>query len=493
MAFDASRHVFRAATAAVALVLGATIAVYWADFDGEDPKARRVGPFLATPYLQLGTEAARPDVLTLVWHADDVDAPWEVDVQAPVGSTWRPAGQPTARSIKLDGVEPQRVYRSILSRLVPGGSFRYRVKRAGVAAFEAEAKAKPAPGRSHRFVAFGDCAAGTPGQKQVAYQVAQAKPDLILLTGDIVYFRGRVGEYRSKFFPIYAAPAAAPDLGAPLLGSTLFVGVPGNHDTALDDFGRDADLMAYFLFWAQPLNGPTRAATGKLAPPLDGPPARIEAFRTAAGPNYPRMANYSFDAGDVHWTVLDSNPYVQWSDPDLRAWVAADLLAAADKPWRFVSFHHPGFHSSKAHAAEQQMRLLADVFEHGGVSLVFSGHIHNYQRTYPLKFAARTYPDHHAPAPSRPVEGTFTLDKEYDGATRTAPNGIIYLTTGAGGAKLYDTDQPKHPETWKPFTAKFVADVHSFTQVDVTPTTVAVRQISAAGVPLDAFNVTRQP
>ena len=490
MAFDSSRHLFRGLTAVLALVVGASLAVYWVDFDGEDPKARRSGPFLATPYLQLGA-VAPPDALTVVWHADDVDADWRVEVQAPVGSAWRAGGKPESRSVVLENVEPQRVYWSVLSRLVPGSAFRYRVKRQGAVAFEAEGKAKPAPGRPQRFVAFGDCAAGTPGQKQVAFQTFQAKPDYVLLTGDIVYFRGRIGEYRSKFFPIYAAPVASPDLGAPLLGSTLFVGVPGNHDIALDDFDRDADLMAYFLFWSQPLNGPTEATSGKLAPPVDGSPGRVEAFREAAGANYPRMANFSFDAGDVHWTILDSNPYIQWADPKLRAWVAADLAAHAARPWRFVAFHHPGFHSSKAHAGEQQMRLLADLFEQGGVALVFSGHIHNYQRTFPLRFTARTYPDGHAPRPSRPVDGTWTLDKTFDGSTRTEPDGVIYLTTGAGGAKLYDVDQPRHPETWKPFTTRFVADVHSLTQVDVTPDAVNVRQISGEGVTLDAFTVTR--
>ena len=490
MAFDSSRNTFRAATAFVALLLGAVLTVYWADFNGEDPKARRVGPFLATPYLQLG-EVAAPDALTLLWHADDEDIPWSVEVQSPSGSSWRSAGKPESRRVILDKVEPHRVYRSVLAGLAPGLPFRYRVKRAGASAFEAESKAKPGSGRPHRFVAFGDCAAGTDGQRKVAFQTYQAKPDFVLITGDIVYFQGKVGEYRSKYFPIYAAPEASPAIGAPLLGSTLFVGVPGNHDLMINDFDRSPDLMAYFLFWSQPLNGPTRASGGRLAPPLLGAEDRLRAFRDGAGPNYPRMASFSFDYGDVHWTILDSNPYVQWADPDLRAWVAADLAAASEKPWRFVSFHHPGFHSSKAHAPEQQMRLLADLFERGGVSLVFSGHVHNYQRTYPLRFAPRNYADGHAPEPATPVEGTWTLDRAYDGTSKTRPDGVIYLVTGAGGAKLYDPSQTEHPETWKPFTARFQAEVHSFTQVDVTPDSTTVRQISGDGAPLDSFIIAR--
>ena len=203
------------------------------------------------------------------------------------------------------------------------------------------------------------------------------------------------------------------------------------------------------------------------------------------------MANFSFDYGDVHWMVLDANPYVQWADMDLRAWVAHDLASAKDKPWRFVTFHHPCFNSSKAHAQEQQMRLLSDLFEAGGVSLVFSGHVHNYQRTYPLKFAATTYPDSHAPEPATPVEGKITIDHAYDSTAKTRPDGVIYLVTGAGGADLYDPEQTDNISTWQPFTMKFVANIHSLTVVDVESNTTTVRQIDADGKELDRFTVAR--
>ena len=476
---------------AVAVVLGLSYGLWtWATTVPEDPNARRVGPFLATPYLQLG-DTPTADSLALLWHADDVDADWSVDVQSPIDAPWRPAGPPASRPVRLEGVERHRVYRATLAGLAAGEPFRYRVKLGAATAFEARARAKAGPGRPHRFVAFGDCAADTPEQRKIAYQAHRARPDFVLITGDIVYFRGRVGEYRAKFFPIYAAPGASPASGAPLLGSTLFVAAPGNHDLLVNDFDANADLMAYFPFWSQPLNGPVAAPGVKLAPPLRGAEGRRRAFLEAAGPNYPGMANFSFDYGDVHWTVLDANPYVQWSEPTLRAWVEADLASAVAKPWRFVAFHQPGFNSSAAHKDEQQMRLLADVFERHGVALVFSGHVHNYQRTYPLKFAARTYPGGQAPAPSTPVAGTWTLDKDYDGSARTRPSGVIYLITGAGGAKLYDPGQTARPETWQPFTKKFIADVHSFTVVDVTPDAATVRQLDVDGVAIDEFTVAR--
>ncbi len=462
----------------------------WAMAVPMDPKARRSGPFLATPYLQLG-EAPAPDALTLLWHADDVDAGWSVEVRSTPDGVWRAAGVPDFRRVALDGVERHRVYRSVLGGLEPGERFAYRVQLGGSTAFEAGARAKVPPGRPHRFVAFGDCGKATEDQRKVAYQTHRLGPDYVLITGDIVYFQGRVGEYRARYFPQYAAAAASPEAGAPLLSSTLTVAAPGNHDLMVNDFSISADLMAYFYFWSEPLNGPTVAASGKLAPPLKGPEGRIRAFREAAGPNYPRMANFSFDYGDVHWTVLDANPYVQWSDPTLRAWVELDLASARDKPWRFVAFHHPGFHSSRAHKDEQQMRLLADIFERRGVSIVFSGHVHNYQRTYPMTFVTRTNSDGWAPEPSHPVEGTWTLDKAYDGTARTRPQGVIYLVTGAGGADLYDVAQTKNPSSWLPFTARFLSEVNSLTVVDVETDSATVRQIDADGAELDRFTVPR--
>ncbi len=477
----------------LALIAGAGAATWFGAIrEPEDPNARRTGPFLATPYLQLG-EDPRPDALTLLWHAEDRDDPWTVEVSSPIGAPWKPAGKAEPRPVKLDGVEPHRIYRAVLGGLAAGEAFRYRVLLGGKPEFEATARAKPAPGRPHRFVAFGDCAANTSGQRKVAYQAHLAHPDFALITGDIVYFQGRVGEYRGKYFPIYAAAQASPGLGAPLLGSMPFVAVPGNHDLISNDFDKNPDLLAYYYFWSQPLNGPVVPAgsTTRLATPLKGDQGRQEAFRKLAGANYPRMANYSFDYGDVHWTVLDANPYVQWADPILRAWVEADLASAREKPWRFVAFHQPGFNSARAHAGEQQMRLLADVFERGGVSIAFSGHVHNYQRTYPMTFAARTFADGHAPEPGTPVDGSWTLDKAYDGTAGTTPRGVIYLITGAGGAKLYNPEQTRQPATWQPFTHKFVADIHSLTVVDVTPDTTTVRQVDADGAQLDRFVLRR--
>lgn len=189
--------------------------------------------------------------------------------------------------------------------------------------------------------------------------------------------------------------------------------------------------------------------------------------------------------------MLDSNPYVDWSDPSLRAWLEKDLKGAKKATWRFVAFHHPPFNSSTRHRDDQQMRVLCDLFEKYGVDVVWTGHVHNYQRTYPMKFAAVKGADGKYRDAKGRVEGKWTLDTAYDGTTKTKPNGVLYVISGGGGGDLYDPDIQQKPTEWQPFTAKYVADAHSFTEADVHGTTLSVRQVSDDGKELDKWTVTK--
>jgi hypothetical protein len=199
------------------------------------------------------------------------------------------------------------------------------------------------------------------------------------------------------------------------------------------------------------------------------------------------MSNFSFDYGNAHWLVLDSNPYVNWNDRALRDWVASDLAANKSATWRFVGFHHPGFNSAHTHFNDQWMRMMSKVFEAGGVDIVFSGHVHNYQRTFPLRFQAKV----NAPDQWGRVDGDWRLDRNYDGRFHTKPDGVIYVITGAGGAMLYNPEQQNDPASWQAFTNKFVSQVNSFTVVDGVGDRLSIRQVSKDGQELDRFVVTK--
>ena len=446
--------------------------------------------FVAKPYLQIG-DRPKSGNLVLLWHTDDVDADWSVDYRPAVDRSWETAGIPSSTRVAVGEVAPHRVYRAELKGLVPGGEFAYRVKKGGTVVFSADGPSPKAVDQPFRFVTFGDCGVNSAGQKAIAYRTFLARPDLVMITGDIVYDRGRVSEYRQKFWPIYNADEPSTLVGAPLLRSSLFVAAPGNHDIATRDLDKYPDGLAYFLNWAQPLNGPDGDEGSAHVSRLVGSLANTKAFRDAAGANFPRMANFSFDYGNAHWTVIDANPYVDWNDSGLRSWVEHDLAAAKGATWRFVAFHHPGFHSSKKHFEEQQMRRMAVIFEAGHVDIVFNGHVHNYQRSFPLRFVQGSVAAEKSKSARNAVGGSWTLDKSFDGRTDTSPDGVIYLVTGGGGASLYNPEQQDAPESWQEFTDKYQAKVHSMSVADVNGKTLTIRQISLNGEELDRFVIKK--
>ncbi len=455
--------------------------------------------FVAKPYVQLGQPQANRfgrQSLSIAWQTPDEDAAWALEIRPDAAKDWVKMSAPAMRRIAVGGIAPHRVYTcaAALRGLNAGYPFGYRVLKNEQPVFESQTRARMPADVPWRVVAFGDGGADTPAQRRIAYQTYLLKPDMVLLTGNLASEQGRASEYRQKFFPIYNADQADPAVGAPLTRSTLFVGVPGSQDIAHGDFDKAPDGMAYYYYWSQPLNGPIESpAPGKTVTLAGSLPAQ-KAFLDAAQASYPRMANFSFDYGNAHWTILDSNSYVDWTNPDLRAWVTNDLVNAQATTWRFVAFHHPGFSSAKEGQGDQQMRLLSDIFEQNHVDVVFSGHVSSYQRTYPLTFAARKDAKGAligVASKDGAVAGEWTLDKTFDGISSTRPKGVLYIVTGAGGAALAGSEQQSKPAAWQPFTAKYIADVHSLTTIDVNGKTLMFRQISAQGKELDHFTVTK--
>ncbi len=454
--------------------------------------AQGPSPFVEKPYLQLGDNPALSarESLVLMWHASDDSAKWSVQLRGAKSTVWRKTGLPVSQLVQVPGIPAHKVFRTALTDLTPGEEFSYRVYRNEVLAFEAAGKARKSASQPVRFALFGDCGANTPGQLQIANQAFLTKPDFVFIPGDIVYGSGRISEYRDKFYPFYNADKAGPETGAPLLRSIPFIAAPGNHDTALQNFQRYPDALAYFMYWDQPLNGPVRTGASSTSHIMTGEfsPSPVLA---AAAQRYPLMANFSFDYGNAHWTVLDSNTYMDWTKPALLDWLRKDLAAAKGAEWRFVAFHHPGFNSSKSHFTDQWMRLLAPVFEEAKVDVVFAGHVHNYQRSFPLTFTPKPRPDGRKMGSKGEVDGDWKLDKEFaDGASKK-PVGVIYVVSGAGGAGLYDPAQMKEPATWQGFTNKFISDEHSFSQVDINGKTLELKQITASGKTVDSFRIAK--
>jgi acid phosphatase type 7 len=467
----------------------------WADNQNE--------VFVVKPYLQLGDHQhlSKPEKLDVYWFARGNKDKWRVESRSEDTKAWKKNDAPILSVV--ENSVPEKVYSfdATINGLTPGKPFEYRVLKNGDEVFKEKAMARKHEHQSFRFVAFGDMGANSEGQKKVAFQIYQNKPDFTVFLGDIVYFNGLLTEYYEKFFPIYTTPTPSPQTGAPILSESTCFGVMGNHDIALSDpkckDGIDLNKygdngLAFYKVWSEPLNGPLTDWHQASTPKLIGSDEKIKQYTDSTGKKFPRMANYSYDYGNSHWLVLDANPYMDWTNDALRKWVEQDLASAKNAKWKFVCFHQPGFSFDAAHFKEQRMRLLSDIFEKTGVDVVFAGHAHDYQRSFPLQYTPKTNDSGKLYMNSDgTVDGALKIDSAYEGNKDSHPKGIIYLVSGGGGAKLYGSIKEKDPSIKQEFTDKFVSNTYSFTLCDLNGDLLDVKQISGDGNTIDEFKIDK--
>jgi hypothetical protein len=382
-------------------------------------------------------------------------------------------------------------YTATLDNLPLGADIRYRVKIGKDLIREAMFRTSAPPDKSVRCALVGDMAQGRPHQREVAYQINLQRPEFLVALGDIVYPTGRVNQYMHYYWGTYNnAAEAGVKSGAPLMAGVTFYPVLGNHDIGAK-LAKVPDALGAYYFFSPPKNGP---GEGPWVTPLDGTEAAIAGLRAAARDSYPYMDVYSFDNGPAHFVVINVNPKMDLDAPVFRKWLRDDLDAARDR-WKFVCYHMPAFHSSRQHYVEQQVRPLNPLFEEMGVTMTFAGHVHNYQRSLPLKF----HPDDEQKKKGR-VDGRFTLDTVFDGVTKTEPAGVIHVVAGGGGATLYGPGLDKTAEFLKEqfgddcadFTAKTVVDQHSFVVLDLFPERIDMRAISMSGRELDRISIAKR-
>jgi 3',5'-cyclic AMP phosphodiesterase CpdA len=192
--------------------------------------------------------------------------------------------------------------------------------------------ALPRAADSLKFAVIGDNGTGEAPQYDVARQMVSSRSsfpfDFVLMLGDNMYGSQKPQDFVTKFERPYA----------PLLEAGVrFYATLGNHD--------------------QPAN-------------------RSYAPFNMAGERY-----YSFTRPPAHFFILDTN----LMDRAQLAWIE-DALGQAAEPWKIVYFHHPIYSDGDRHGSNVEMRVLLEpLLVRHGVSVVFSGHEHIYERTAPQK------------------------------------------------------------------------------------------------------------
>ena len=159
--------------------------------------------------------------------------------------------------------------------------------------------------------------------------------------------------------------------------------------------------------------------------------------------------NYLFTYGMAQFGVLydgDEKLILEQTLP----WLTASF-AASKSPWKFIALHKPPY-ASIPYIIDTLKDGVTKTAEDSGVAMVFSGHRHTYERTYPLL------------------------------GGRQAENGVVYMISGGAGAPLDET-------VGTFYTAKAAA-VNHFVILNVTANNILCVVKNADGSVIDEFTVT---
>jgi hypothetical protein len=156
--------------------------------------------------------------------------------------------------------------------------------------------------------------------------------------------------------------------------------------------------------------------------------------------------------------MATETPYDQGSEQ--FEFVNHDLMKTKTNPsidWIIVYYHQPMYTSQTHHEGLEDLRdLYHGIFNEYGVDLVLQGHIHNYQRTYPLIYDREN--------PSNPIiTQSAILDNGHNEEKNVyvEAEGTIFAIVGTGGQELHGLDDQAY------FTASQLED-HGFLELKTT-------------------------
>lgn len=182
------------------------------------------------------------------------------------------------------------------------------------------------------------------------------------------------------------------------------------------------------------------------------------------GPEKLKGQVYSFDYGDAHFVMLDSQAgeqaqFVPGMLSEQRIWLEKDLRMT-NKKWKIAFIHRPLYNNKNAEANESIERVFRPLFDLYHVDVVFTGHDHVYARTYPLRDGVRT----------------DSFEK-----------GTVYVTTGRSGTKTYRNTIAKD---WNEFFYSPV-DEPNYLTVEVTGDLLTVKSVKQSGTLIDAWSIRK--
>lgn len=357
------------------------------------------------PYLQFGTDSS----MVVMWENHDETSGFVRFSESEMGADY-PAldhvihsdGTRMLHEVVLTGLEPNTKYFwSAVSVTADGDTLASEPSTFRTTVGESSAFA---------FVLYGDSQSNPDTWGRVAELGWLERPNFALLAGDLVGTGGNINHWLEEFFP----PAKVLMERVPLYTAL------GNHE---DD---DENYYRY----------------------MHNPP-----------PEY----YYTFNYGNAQFFIVDTNRDVTEGSEQYN-WLEEEL-AASTATWKFVMHHHPPYSSEENDHGDSWVgstdygthaRNLVPLFEAYGVDFSLFGHVHMYERTWPI----------------------------FDGEINQH-NGVIYINSGGAGGGL---EQFAPTRSW--FSAK-LKSVHHYSYFSIQDNKLQFQAIDEWGNMFDTFELIK--
>ena len=394
------------------------------------------------PSIPLGGTAAAADHITLTWTGNPQTTQtvtWKTEVTPAAGFVQYalasevkafPYNAKTSLAVVEElstNVGNVSIHSVMLTGLTPGAQYNYRSgdgrNWSELHTFTTEA----VNSSGFKFLVFGDSQSiNYTTWRDTIHQAYQANPDAAFFTnvGDLV----DVGQDYNQWKVWFEAAQGVVD-------TIPVMPVTGNHEnyTPLRRFS-----MPLFF-------------TAQLQLPMNGP----EGLQGQA---------YSFDYGDVHFAMLDSQEGEErHAVPAMldiqKSWLENDL-ASTHKKWKVVVLHRSPYDNKESRGNGNIRGAFVPILDKYHADVVFTGHDHVYARTYPL---------HGSAVVDSPAKGT------------------IYVATGRSGTKTYSNSIRND---WNEFFHNPL-DEPNYLTVEVKGDIMTLKAFKQSGILIDNWTINK--
>jgi len=173
---------------------------------------------------------------------------------------------------------------------------------------------------------------------------------------------------------------------------------------------------------------------------------------------------YSFNYGSIHFISLSTDSDYRKGSPQYK-WLVSDLQnIKKEHPdyWIIVAFHRPPF--TFVGASDMSVReTLCPLFDKYKVNLVYNGHEHDYERTYPIN-----------------AEGKLGSKAKYEYCGQNYP---IYVVDGCAGAPQYGASHM--------YWTVYSENGFGFTEITASYDELKAKHIRIDGTVSDSFVIKR--